>query len=195
MVVPISISCFNTIIVENYRLYYVLLHVCYDWCIVAKNFEFEIELNLVYIFCTCWNYSLYNYTPLPNVDKTMSFFRHHAPYFLFSAPSKWNIFFRITEIGAHKLRLHAPFTMDIIKGRLLFDAFSDAFMSCICFANAVNICGNKHIFIVIFIVSFIVIVIGFQNYILFLFQIEIYSVHLAISRLCLWKKGPPWKVC
>ena len=42
--------------------------------------------------------------------------------------------------------------MDIIKGRLLFDAFSDVFMSCICFANTVNICGNKHIFIVIVIV-------------------------------------------
>ena len=39
--------------------------------------------------------------------------------------------------------------MDIIKGRLLFDAFSDVFMSCICFADTVNICGNKHIFIVI----------------------------------------------
>ena len=58
----------------------------------------------------------------------------------------------MTEIGAHKLRLLAPFTMDIIKGRLLFDAFSDVFMSCICFANTVNICGNKHIFIVIVIV-------------------------------------------
>ena len=79
----------------------------------------------------------------------MSFFPHYAPFFLFSAPSKWNVFFRITEIGAHKLRLHAPFTMDIIKGRLLFDAFSDVFMSCICFADTVNICGNKHIFIVI----------------------------------------------
>ena len=42
--------------------------------------------------------------------------------------------------------------MDIIKGRLLFDAFSDVFMSCICFADTVNICGNKHIFIVIVIV-------------------------------------------
>ena len=73
-------------------------------------------------------------------------------FFLFSAPSKWNVFFRITEIGAHKLWLHAPFTMDIIKGRLLFDAFSDVFMSCICFADTVNICGNKHIFIVIVIV-------------------------------------------
>ena len=41
--------------------------------------------------------------------------------------------------------------MDIIKARLLFDAFSDVFMSCICFANTVNICGNKHIFIVIII--------------------------------------------
>ena len=82
----------------------------------------------------------------------MSFFPHYAPFFLFSAPSKWNVLFRITEIGAHKLRLHAPFTMDIIKGRLLFDAFSDVFMSCICFADTVNICGNKHIFIVIFIV-------------------------------------------
>ena len=82
----------------------------------------------------------------------MSFFPHYAPFFLFSAPSKWNVFFRITEIGAHKLRLHAPFTMDIIKGRLLFDAFSDVFMSCICFADTVNICGNKHIFIVIVIV-------------------------------------------
>ena len=79
----------------------------------------------------------------------MSFFPHYAPFFLFSAPSKWNVFFRITEIGAHKLRLHAPFTMDIIKGRLLFDAFSDVFMSCICFADTVNICSNKHIFIVI----------------------------------------------
>ena len=79
----------------------------------------------------------------------MSFFPHYAPFFLFSAPSKWNVLFRITEIGAHKLRLHAPFTMDIIKGRLLFDAFSDVFMSCICFADTVNICGNKHIFIVI----------------------------------------------
>ena len=39
--------------------------------------------------------------------------------------------------------------MDIIKGRLLFDAFSDVFMSCICFADTVNICGNKHIFIFI----------------------------------------------
>ena len=58
-------------------------------------------------------------------------------------------FFSITEIGAHKLRLLSPFTMDIIKGRLLFDAFSDLFMSCICFSNPVNICGNKHIFIVI----------------------------------------------
>ena len=82
----------------------------------------------------------------------MSFFPHYAPFFLFSAPSKWNVFLRITEIGAHKLRLHAPFTMDIIKGRLLFDAFSDVFMSCICFADTVNICGNKHIFIVIVIV-------------------------------------------
>ena len=53
----------------------------------------------------------------------------------------------------HKLRLHAPFTMDIIKGRLLFDAFSDVFMSCICFADTINICGNKHIFIVIVIVT------------------------------------------
>ena len=81
-------------------------------------------------------------------------------FFLFSAPSKWNVFFRITEIGAHKLRLHAPFTIDIIKGRLLSDAFSDVFMSCICFADTVNICGNKHIFIVIchFIVIVIVIV-------------------------------------
>ena len=61
-------------------------------------------------------------------------------------------FFCITEIGAHKLRLLAPFTMDIIKGRLLFDAFSDVFMSCICFANTVIICGNKHIVIVIVIV-------------------------------------------
>ena len=86
----------------------------------------------------------------------MSFFPHYAPFFLFSAPSKWNVFFRITEIGAHKLRLHAPFTMDIIKGRLLFDAFSDVFMSCICFADTVNICGNKHIFIVIVIVIVIV---------------------------------------
>ena len=42
--------------------------------------------------------------------------------------------------------------MDIIKGRLLSDAFSDVFMSCICFADTVNICGNKHIFIVIVIV-------------------------------------------
>ena len=83
----------------------------------------------------------------------MSFFPHYAPFFLFSAPSKWNVFFRITEIGANKLRLHAPFTMDIIKGRLLFDAFSDVFMSCICFADTVNICGNKHIFIVIVISS------------------------------------------
>ena len=66
---------------------------------------------------------------------------------------------RITEIGAHKLRLHATFTMDIIKGRLLSDAFSDVFMSCICFADTVNICGNKHIFIVIV----IVIVIIFEN--------------------------------
>ena len=82
----------------------------------------------------------------------MSFFPHYAPFFLFSAPSKWNVFFHITEIGAHKLRLHAPFTMDIIKGRLLFDAFSDVFMSCICFADTVNICGNKHIVIVIVIV-------------------------------------------
>ena len=86
----------------------------------------------------------------------MSFFPHYAPFFLFSAPSKWNVFFRITEIGAHKLRLHAPLTMDIIKGRLLFDAFSDVFMSCICFADTVNICGNKHIFIVIVIVIVIV---------------------------------------
>ena len=74
-------------------------------------------------------------------------------FFLFSAPSKWNVFFRITEIGAHKLRLHAPFTMDINKGRLLSDAFSDVFMSCICFADTVSICGNKHIFIVIVIVK------------------------------------------
>ena len=44
--------------------------------------------------------------------------------------------------------------MDIIKGRLLFDAFSDVFMSYICFADTVNICGNKHIFIVIVIVIF-----------------------------------------
>ena len=46
--------------------------------------------------------------------------------------------------------------MDIIKGRLLFDAFSDVFMSCICFADTVNICGNKHIFIVIVIVIVII---------------------------------------
>ena len=39
---------------------------------------------------------------------------------------------------------------------LLFDAFSDVFMSCICFANTVNICGNKHIFIVIVIVIYMV---------------------------------------
>ena len=82
----------------------------------------------------------------------MSFFPHYA-FFLFSAPSKWNVLCRITEIRAHKLRLHAPFTMDIIKGRLLSDAFSDVFMSCICFADTVNICGNKHIFIVIVIVK------------------------------------------
>ena len=42
--------------------------------------------------------------------------------------------------------------MDIIKGRLLFDGFADVFMACICFATTVNICGNKHIFIVIVIV-------------------------------------------
>ena len=101
------------------------------------------------MFCICWNYSLYNYTPLPNVDKTMSFFPHYAPFFYFLHPQNEMFFFRITEIGAHKLRLHAPFTMDIIKGRLLFDAFSDVFMSCICFADTANICGNKHIFIVI----------------------------------------------
>ena len=89
----------------------------------------------------------------------MSFFPHYAPFFLFSAPSKWNVFFRITEIGAHKLRLHAPFTMDIIKGRLLFDAFSDVFMSCICFADTVNICGNKHIFIVI-----VIVIVKYQNH-------------------------------
>ena len=83
----------------------------------------------------------------------MSFFPHYAPFFLFSAPSKWNVFFCITEIGAHKLRLHVPFTMGIIKGWLLFDAFSDVYMSCICFANTVNICGNKHIFIAIVIFS------------------------------------------
>ena len=52
---------------------------------------------------------------------------------LFSAPSKWNAFYRITEIGAHKLRLHAPVTMDIIEGSFLFDAFPDVFMSCILF--------------------------------------------------------------
>ena len=74
-------------------------------------------------------------------------------FVLFSAPSKWNVLFCITEIGAHKLRLHVPFTMGIIKGWLLFDAFSDVYMSCICFANTVNICGNKHIFIVIVIFS------------------------------------------
>ena len=34
--------------------------------------------------------------------------------------------------------------------------FSDVFMSCICFADTVNICGNKHIFIVIVIVIVIV---------------------------------------
>ena len=116
------------------------------------KFEFEIDWNLCYMFRKCWNYSLYNYTPLPNGDKTMSFVPHYAPFYLFSAPSKWNVFYCITEIGAHKLWLHAPFTMDIIKVSLLCDAFSDVFMSCICFADIVNIYGNKHIFIVIVIV-------------------------------------------
>ena len=78
-------------------------------------------------------------------------------FFLFSAPSKWNVFFRITEIGAHKLRLHDPFTMDIIKGRLLFDAFPNVFMSCICFADTVNICGNKPIFIVIIVIVIVIV--------------------------------------
>ena len=48
--------------------------------------------------------------------------------------------------------------MDIIKGRLLFDAFSDVFMSCICFANTVNICGNKHIFIVIIVIVIVIVI-------------------------------------
>ena len=124
------------------------MHVCYDWCIVVKNLNLKLNWNLCCMLCICWNYSLYNYTPLPNVDKTMSFFPHYAPFSVFCT-LKIEFFFCITEIGAHKLRLLAPFTMDIIKGRLLFDAFSNVFMSCICFANTVNICGNKHIFIVI----------------------------------------------
>ena len=77
------------------------------------------------------------------------FFSALCTFFLFSAPSKWNVFYCITEIWAHKLRLHAPFTMDIIKGSLLVDAFSNVFMSCSCFVDIVNIYGNKHIFIVI----------------------------------------------
>ena len=77
------------------------------------------------------------------------FFSALCTFFLFSAPSKWNVFYCITEIGAHKLRLHTPFTMDIIKGSLLVDAFSNVFMSCSCFVDIVNIYGNKYFFIVI----------------------------------------------
>ena len=124
----------------------------------------------------------------------MSFFPHYAPFFLFSAPSKWNVFFRITEIGAHKLRLHAPFTMDIIKGRLLFDAFSDVFMSCICFADTVNICGNKHIFIVIVIVIVIVMnVVGFPlpNHEINSFTSQTEGFQLSIELCNLWQS---WEI-
>ena len=62
------------------------MHVCYDWCIVVKNFEFEIEFKFMLYVLYMWNYSLYNYTPLPYVDKTMSFFPHYAPFFCFLHP-------------------------------------------------------------------------------------------------------------
>ena len=42
-------------------------------------------------------------------------------------PSKWNVFYCITEIGAHKPRFHAPFTMDTTRERIM----SDVYFQCI----------------------------------------------------------------
>ena len=61
-------------------------------------------------------------TPLLKLSKNMSFFYHTAPLPVFCT-LKLKYLYCITEIGAHQLRFHAPFTMDTIRERIMFDAY------------------------------------------------------------------------
>ena len=106
-----------------------LRYVCwtYWWLCGNEPLEVEIESQInINCFEDVWTLSspCMSNTPLLKFCKKKrchsSITLHH---FLFSAPSKWNVFYYITEIGAHKLRFHAPFTMDTTRERIMLDVY------------------------------------------------------------------------